>query len=44
MDMLGKPKMRNVILRYYTKSSEPALVEEAIQKARYLSEANENSN
>ena len=39
MDMLGKPKMRRVILRYYTKSKEPALVENAIQIARY--EANE---
>ena len=39
MDMLGKPKMRKVILQYYIKSHEPTLVEWAIQQARQQSVA-----
>ena len=43
MDMLGKPRMRQVILQYYIKSREPKLVEWAIQRARYRSECTGNS-
>ena len=34
MDMLGNPKMRQVITEYYQASKEPLLVQEAIMKAK----------